>query len=250
MADTLINSYPTSTSPAKLYAEDGTGALVRIDAAKVPNSLTGAATGQVPYVNSSGNFVNLSAGSNGQVLTLAAGIPSWASLPASSFSKISSQTVSSAVSSVVFTNIPTSGYTHFILQVYNAASAAAGASDTLNIQTSIDNGSTFRTTSGQYYSTAATAQTVLGSFPVMGSTSTFKFSSANFIINGLGDATQATTCIALSAFYASSTTSVSGSSPANQNMRMAAEAENAFRIISNGGNNITQGTFTLYGVTS
>ena len=31
--------------------------------------------------------------------------------------------------------------------------------------------------------------------------------------------------------------------------RVAAEADNAFRVIPNGGSNLTAGTFTLYGMT-
>ena len=41
-------------------------------------TLTSTSTGDIVYNNSSGQWVNLGAGTNGQVLTLASGIPSWA----------------------------------------------------------------------------------------------------------------------------------------------------------------------------
>lgn len=46
--------------------------------ATTATNLAGGATGSVPYQASSGSTSMLAAGSNGQVLTLAAGIPSWA----------------------------------------------------------------------------------------------------------------------------------------------------------------------------
>lgn len=46
--------------------------------ATTATNLAGGATGSVPYQATSGSTSMLSAGSNGQVLTLAAGVPSWA----------------------------------------------------------------------------------------------------------------------------------------------------------------------------
>lgn len=56
------------------------------------------AAGDLYYRDSSGNFVRLPAGSNGQVLKLASGLPSWAPVPASQFAT-TTQTTSYTVSS-------------------------------------------------------------------------------------------------------------------------------------------------------
>lgn len=70
------------------------------------------ATGDTYYRDSSGNFVRLGAGSNGQVLKLASGLPSWGSSNGSlnTVNKTSSYTVSST-DTVIFADAGTTSVT-------------------------------------------------------------------------------------------------------------------------------------------
>jgi hypothetical protein len=161
---------------------------------------------------------------------------------------VSSQTVSSNVSAVTFTNIPSSGYSKFILVSINVASnAPANDNDSLALHVSTDNGSTFKTTSGDYYS-GTTAAANLITVVVSGGTSTFKKGSFTIELNGLGNSAYATGASLVSNYYGRSTTSITTTAPAAGNVRQAAEQDNAFRLISANGNQIAAGSFYLYGL--
>ena len=55
-------------------------------------SLAGGAAGSLPYQSSTNTTVFLAAGSNGQILTLAAGVPSWANAPSTGVTSFSAGT--------------------------------------------------------------------------------------------------------------------------------------------------------------
>jgi len=93
------------------------------------------ATGDTYYRNSSGAFTRLAAGTNGHVLTLASGIPSWAALPAAdgngiytgSGSLSGNTTVTMGTNSILFSGI---GATNHLTTV-----AITPASDIINLRT-------------------------------------------------------------------------------------------------------------------
>jgi len=95
-------------------------------AVTVTNSMATAITtnGDVIYGTGSGTFTRLGIGSSAQVLTVASGVPSWAT-PASGggWTSIGTATLSSSVTSVSFT---ATGYQQICLQMTNVACAAGG----------------------------------------------------------------------------------------------------------------------------
>lgn len=244
MVDTPIGSYATETTDvAQLVGMKAAGNLINVDTTKFANSLSASgATGDMYRRNSSSNVERFAIGSAGYMLGVSSGLPTWLA----GLSLISQTTVSVAVSSIVFNNIPSSGYSHFLLVVHNAATAQAATTDTLNIHTSTDNGSTWNTTLGNYYN-GTTSAARLGSLTVSGSTSTFKVQHAHCALYGLGKSDRATGFAILRTAAGISTTNMAAT-VGDQNTRMAAEADNAFRLISAAAANINQGTYQLYGV--
>jgi hypothetical protein len=113
------------------------------------------ATGDLYYRDSSGNFVRLAAGSNGSVLKLASGLPSWGtvngtfttSTQTSNYTITSTDTVvfADASSANVTITLPTAsglaGYRFYVKRVdssgSNSVSIARSSSDTIDGQTSV-----------------------------------------------------------------------------------------------------------------
>lgn len=161
------------------------------------------------------------------------------------------QVVSSPVSAVVFDDIPATGFSKFILVGIDVVSAAAAANDNLQIHVSTNNGSSFKSASGDYYS-GTNARAYLAQWPVSAATSTFKHASFAIDLIGLGNAARATASSKGHNIYGASPTNIPDFSFSTTNataVRVAAEADNAFRIVTDGGDNIAEGTFILYGVT-
>jgi hypothetical protein len=111
------------------------------------------ATGDIYYRDSSGNFVRLAAGSNGNVLKLASGLPSWGttngtlgtSTKTSSYTVTTSDTVvfADATSGNVTITLPTAsgvtGYRFYVKRIDNSANTvtiARSGSDTIDGATS------------------------------------------------------------------------------------------------------------------
>lgn len=74
------------------------------------NNLNGGAAGSIPYQTSSNVTSFLAAGTNGYVLTLSAGLPTWAALPATGVS-IVDDTTTNAVRYLTFTSATTGSVT-------------------------------------------------------------------------------------------------------------------------------------------
>jgi hypothetical protein len=70
--------FSTGTFTFPTFNQNTTGNAATATLATTATNLAGGATGSLPYQTSAGATTFLAAGSNGQVLTLAAGIPSWA----------------------------------------------------------------------------------------------------------------------------------------------------------------------------
>jgi hypothetical protein len=71
--------------------------------ATTATNLAGGAAGSLPYQASSGSTTLLAAGSNGQILTLASGVPSWAAAPATGIT-ITDDTTTNATRYLAFTS--------------------------------------------------------------------------------------------------------------------------------------------------
>jgi len=70
--------FSTGTFTFPTFNQNTTGNAATATLATTATNLAGGATGSLPYQTSAGATTFLAAGSNGQVLTLAVGIPSWA----------------------------------------------------------------------------------------------------------------------------------------------------------------------------
>jgi len=74
--------------------------------ATTATNLAGGSAGSLPYQASSGSTTLLAAGSNGQILTLAAGVPSWAAAPVTGIT-ITDDTTTNATRYLTFTSATT-----------------------------------------------------------------------------------------------------------------------------------------------
>ena len=78
--------------------------------ATTATNLAGGAAGSLPYQASSGSTTLLAAGSNGQILTLASGVPSWAAAPSTGIT-ITDDTTTNATRYLTFTSATTGSIT-------------------------------------------------------------------------------------------------------------------------------------------
>ena len=78
--------------------------------ATTATNIAGGAAGSVPYQTGSGATTLLAAGSNGQILTLAAGVPSWAAAPATGIT-VTDDTSTNATRYLTFTSATTGSIT-------------------------------------------------------------------------------------------------------------------------------------------
>lgn len=78
--------------------------------ATTATNLAGGANGSVPYQTGSGTTTMLAAGSDGQILTLASGVPSWAAAPATGIT-ITDDTTTNATRYLTFTDATTGSIT-------------------------------------------------------------------------------------------------------------------------------------------
>lgn len=162
---------------------------------------------------------------------------------------ISTQVVSGSPASIVFPNIPATGFSHFKLILENLVSNNAATTDAAVIELSADNGTTYRTTSGDYRTLAASnANANLGNAgTVPGNTATIKKGHAVSELYGLGNANHHTWMNFLGSLHVQTSTTIQQDSASQRNVRMVAEADNAFRVKPNSGTAWSSGTATLIG---
>ena len=95
---------------------------VQTTAATTPTAvanLSGGAAGKIPFQTGSSTTSFTAAGTTGQVLTSAGtGTPTWSTPSAGAMVLISTQNITSSVSSVTFNNITTT-YTNYLLTIEN-----------------------------------------------------------------------------------------------------------------------------------
>lgn len=85
----------TAGASAPQYVAQSTlsvGSASTATTATTATNLAGGATGSLPYQSSSGTTTFLAAGTNGYILTLAGGVPTWAAAPASGVTSFSAGT--------------------------------------------------------------------------------------------------------------------------------------------------------------
>lgn len=152
----------------------------------VTTTLGSDATGDIYYRNSGGVLTRLAIGSSGQVLTVSAGLPSWAAAGGGgSYVLISKQTASSSAS-LAWTALDTSTYDSFEVVFENILGATAGTN--LYIQVGTSTGPTWQTSSyGNYQSglnSAVECYNEISNTSVTNATSTPGF-SGNITIGNL-----------------------------------------------------------------
>jgi len=119
LKDTNVTTYYTGSAWANL---DTTG---------MTNPMT--TTGDTIYSSSGSTPARLGIGSTGQVLTVAGGVPSWATASSGSFAKITSGSFS-AVSGVNLDSIFSATYKNYLVLVYNLGSADSPFDQALSLQ--------------------------------------------------------------------------------------------------------------------
>jgi hypothetical protein len=211
-------------------------------------------------VNTSGAFgvgSSPSYGTSGQVLTSAGSgaAPTWSSPSAGAMTLISTQTVTSSVSSINFTNIPSSYNTVLVIVHQISLDTAAGS---IQVQLGTGSGPTYLT-SGYLYSAVGT--TYSGSTSAMGSSSTsaFNFSSSDsssssgyitsgyFYLHNLQRLNSANASIV----GASLSSNSSGAPGQIYGTIATGAAVTALQILNyNNGYNITKAVVSLYGISS
>lgn len=210
------NLYFNSTSAAIFFAVDAADGM--------PNVLT--TTGDTIYSSSGTTAARLGIGSTGQVLTVASGIPSWAT-PSSGALTLISTTTFTSVAGVSVDSLFSSTYDNYVIY-FNISAVGAGSTDiTMKLRSSgADNSSADYTSQTSYmqngtlYTTYATAVTT--GFKVVqniaaGSSATIQLYSPNLTttksgqILGQGTA-EASNRMAFGSYYKPSATQFTGMS--------------------------------------
>lgn len=168
LKDTNVTTYYTGSAWANL---DTTGMV---------NPMT--TTGDTIYSSSGSTPARLGIGSTGQVLTVAAGLPSWAAPSAGALTLVKTQTIGTTVSSVTVTSAFSSTYDNYLILISGGVLSGA-----CNFQLQLGS-----TTTGYYewaYYVAPTSATINGdasnngsSFRYVGSGSTGGFAGAATIV--------------------------------------------------------------------
>lgn len=153
----------------------------------------------------------------------------------------------SGTASLTFTSIPSSGYSHYVLIFEDVVTTNASTSDGINMHVSTDNGSTWKTTSGDYVQSPSVARNYLSAIAACGNTSTFKHQYAEVRLYGMGNASRATAAKTIINGHWGSNTAYTDTA-SDDCARSVAEADNAIRFTAGSSGNITSGTITLYGV--
>lgn len=140
-------------------------------------SPVGGTEGDILYYNASNALTRLPKGTDGQSLTLASGLPSWADAGGGGgLVPIQTQTVTSAVSSVDFTTGIDGTYKKYKIEFTGVEISSTG--QPIYIRTSNDGGATFDSGASDYASTSY-------GYTEAGTTSSGFASTANSLIRGV-----------------------------------------------------------------
>lgn len=215
-------------------------------------NLAGGVAGAIPYQSGSGATGFSAAGTSGQVLTSAGvGAPTWTTPSAGALVFISSQTVSSAVSSVDFTSGISSTYDDYVVYFSNVTPSANNVALYLRLY----KGGAFLTSSYQYsyyaaLPTPATAASNSTTFIQLMPTG--YLNTSNSVTAGSCTFTQMNNTDGYRPTVFGNTFSSNGTSSNNMVTMFGGSVNNAaattgFQFLFSSGN-IVSGTFRLYGI--
>lgn len=215
--------------------------------------------GDMLYASAANTLAKIAIGSNGQVLTSNGTIPTWAAASSSGSLVLLNTTTASSSSSVSWGNtIITSTYNVYSIRYWNCVTT-----DYIALRVSTDNGSTWKSASGDYGTTyAGTNGSYINSATSGSSTQQIKFGGNDPAITGTtptaGEVSIYTptsasnrTLITYSTLIAANNGDVSQQLVGHVRgggVRWVAEADNAIEIIPLSGT--ISGTFSIYGVAS
>lgn len=209
------------------------------------------AKGDLVYASGLNTLSKLAIGSDNQVLTLASGVPSWAtpSGGGAGWNPLVSFTASTSANINFDSTYITSTYDMYVIQIFNLKPASDGD---IEIEFSPDNGSTMRTTgyvSTGFDGTSGTTVTNTGAVQcnydnIESNTATGHYIATIWIANAADSGTKTTVLLQGGAW--------SDQGTPEQNftcfgMYDTAETHNYVRVQSTGGN-LNEGEFYLYGL--
>ena len=230
---------------------DGTVNIAAAGSITATGAVTRALTrGSIDVGNSSGVSAPLAKGTSGYVLTAGANDLSWVEAGSGGIEFISTSGAISNAGSVVFTGFDDSKYNNYFFMFNNVLCASA---DTLYCQTSIDNGSNFATTNGDYHRTSNADATgmLVAENQQPGNPTTYGV-SGRFELYQPTDADNYT----YSATYVLKMDNLLRILPAavqttlnyQNSARIAEEDNDAVRFLYIGGSNIASGEIAMYGI--
>ena len=198
----------------------------------------GTTLGDLAYSSATANTnTRLGIGTTGQVLTVAAGVPSWATVNASALTLIKTQTVGTAVANVTVTDAFSATYDNYVIQIANVDASANGNEFYL----------TFGAAATNYYASfyldRATAGTSL----------TVRVDNGSKTIIGItGDNNDTSSTIYVRSPFLAARTTISGLHQADQfsgwfGGQLANTTSYTDFTVAPSGGNITGGTIKVYG---
>ena len=130
-------NFSTGTFTWPTFNQNTTGNAATATLATTATNLAGGATGSLPYQSAAGTTAMLAAGSNGQVLTLSSGLPSWATPTAGTVTSVGFTggiiSVANATTTPALTVAGTSGGIVYFSSATTWASSGALAANALVI---------------------------------------------------------------------------------------------------------------------
>jgi hypothetical protein len=130
-------------------------------AAAIPKS-TVTTNGDVIYATGSSAVTRLGIGSTGQVLTVAGGVPTWATAGGGgAMVQIADTTLSSAAADITFSSIASS-YNHLMIIISGKCSSVSFNGTDLSVQLNSDTGTNYRNARNTKYATAGATVTIEG----------------------------------------------------------------------------------------
>lgn len=155
----LTNSIAsTSTTTAAVPANIKTA--YDLAAAAIPLS-TVTTSGDIIYATGSGTVTRRAIGSTGQVLTVAGGVPTWASAGAGAMTQIADTTLGSAAADITFSSIP-STYNHLFIVISGRCSSSSTNGTDFNLQVNGDTTSSYRYSRNTTYAGSGSTVTLTG----------------------------------------------------------------------------------------
>ena len=215
------------------------------------NQLDAITRGSILYGNASGATARLAKGSAGTVLSSDGTDISWAAVAAGGGGTefISSSGAISNAASVVFTGFDDSKYNNYFFMFNNVIPVASGYS--MFCQTSIDSGSNFATTSGDYHHPTNTD--TIGMLIAAGVGNNYYGISGRFELYSPTSSANYTYSMTLCPKMDGSERIKAAATTTNTDYlysaRIATEANNAVRFLfTNPATNITSGEISMYGI--